>query len=404
MKLRPSSLPRIVQCAQAAVAPRVPIHAGDMDIPALGSACHDAMKIWIDGASSIGESWRPDLIGDCADKWNVPLADLQKLFARAERAWRMAAAFFPEPATEFPLAYADDDLDMSGTADVISLVGETEVRICDHKTGFADADYSAQLKGYAFLALKKFPGRKLVRASILRVRENRLHTFTWHDYELESWWAWLKTHLQRNFYQPDYEACGNCPRWLECDAGKIFTRQAAELLIELGTANGADFEKMGQKELTELAQQTALDVSPADAAEVIYRARLVEKASAFARGLVKTMVAQTGDQIEGRIVLNIVGPDKLSHLGSLEISTIPKRDIAYNADSRRLITDAIGDKLDDVCEISPTALDKELKEQAPRGHKSLAVDGMMAKLEEAGCLAYHNTERLDVKRAPKQNG
>lgn len=393
--IRCSSLPLISLCAPAAQAPRVAIELGDPEIPALGSAVHDCLALKIKGLNYDA--------GAIADQWQVELKGLLPLLGRALFTWEKASRYFPEPDTEIEMGYSDGELSLTGHGDVVSLTSNDEVRIADHKTGYLDTDATEQVKGYAFLAAKKFK-RKIVRASVLRVRERTLQTATYHVDELDAWWTWLKAHVTKQVYHPGYESCGRCRRWHECDAGKRLTREAGAMLVDFSDDKaGVSVEEATEKQLDQIAAELILDITPGQAAEAIGRARLIDKASKFARALVKTYVKHTGSQLDpdepGKITLPI--PEG----GTLEISTTKKREIAYTEESLRMITEVAGDEcLTDICKISASKLDTAVKANAPRGHKQEAVQGLTDRLEAAGCLTFDVIERLDVKSAPKLTG
>jgi hypothetical protein len=361
VKIRCSALPLITTCAQAAQTPKTKIELGDPDIPSLGRAVHACQARRIRGQ-------RVDL-DELAAEFQVSLAELEPAAGAAVNAWASAKSFFPSPMVEEALYYRDDDLalELTGTADVLSIDG-SEARILDWKTGWLETDATQQLKGYAFLTMRRF-GVGVVHASIARPKSGKLFTQVWTAEDLAGWFGWLKEHLQDQAYRPSAGACGHCRRWLECDAGRELVKQSADTLIDL---NGAD-------------------LSPASMIEVIERARLVEQASKFARDLVKAAVIQAGGTLTA------------ADGSSLEIMVQRPRTITLTAEGEAVLRGVIGDDIHKLT-LGATEVDALVAAKAPSRLKKSNVASTMAALEKAGALTYEQQDRLVIKPAPKKIG
>lgn len=369
LKARCSSLPLITQCASAAQPPRVKIELGDPAVPAMGSAVHDVLAPYITG--------RPFDFADIASKWQVEQWELDKVGALACRRWDKVKQYFPNPKVEVALSFADDELTLTGHADLVSLVDAAEGRVEDHKAGFGDFDFSQQVTGYAFLCYKTF-GVKKWRGHVLRVRSGELlsddEAMVWTADELEDWWVWLKRHLKEAAYRPAMEACRLCRRYFECDGAALMSKAARELLI--------DFAAQPKGELP---------VSADMAIALVEAARMVEKAGEIGRLAAKLATQKAGGRIQG------------SDGRALEIGVQRRREIAYKPESLHLISQTIGtERLGQVAEFAASKLDKVVKDTAPRGMKDSAVNGLNDRLKEAGCLTYTEIERLELKSAPKK--
>lgn len=363
MKLRCSSLPLISVCAQAAHAPEVPI-IGPKDAADLGSAVHMPLANLVETGLPAQQSE----LAAAADQWQVDLKELTVLYRMGAALWNQVKQFFPSARAEVELSDARDGFILVGHADAMALVG-SEVRIADHKSGRLDYDATAQLMGYALLGLT---GNECATAwaCILRIRDGERIAARWTRDELESWWARLVAHLKADAYTPGTH-CRYCPRFHECPAGAAHVRQLGDMIL--------------------VDDATAMQLTPARAIALLDRVKLLEKVCEAMRTAIKTTVASEGGEWTD------------TDGNTLRINRQEQKEILY-ANGAAILSDVLGDRLPEVIRISKTKVEEIVKENAPRGHKSLAVQGIMDRLTEADAINIKVVERLEAKAAPKMLG
>lgn len=365
MKLRCSSLPLVSQCAQAAHAPGVRI-AGPRDAADLGSAVHALLAKLIE----TGFAAQQGDIAAVADEWQVEVKELEKLYRMGAALWAAVAGYFPDAAAEVEMSDTRDGITLTGHIDALAF-HRSEVRIADHKTGRLDYDATAQLKGYAILAMAGSEMKTAWAVSLhTRKQLKDQAPARWTREELDQWWAWLVGHLNRDEYSPGPH-CGICQRVHECPAGIPHVRQVGQMFLAEDPA--------------------ALQLTPQRSIQLLLYAKLFVKFCERLRdGITAAVVSEGGEWSD-------------TDGNTLTIKEEHHKEISYRHGAA-ILAEELGERLPDVLKVGKTKMEEIIKESTPRGHKSLAVQNVMSRLEEAGAVSTKVVEKLEYRAAPKQMG
>lgn len=370
MKLRCSSLPLVSICAQAAHAPSVQI-SGDRRAADMGSAVHQLLRNHIDTGLNSTEAQ----IAAVADEWQLAgdspeasMRELTMLYRAGVKLWASVAQWFPAPQTEVAME-AKGPITLTGHTDVFDFA-DSLVRVGDHKSGRLYYDATEQVKGYGWLGLNREPSATSAWAVVLRIRDGERIMARWTRDELAAWWVKLGEHLLRDEYTPGPH-CRYCPRFHECPAGKEYVRQLGEMIVaEVGGA---------------------LQLTPLRAIDIMDRLRVLEKVCETLRAAIKTTVASEGGEWSD------------SDGNTLRVKVEERREINY-ANGAALLADELGDRFPEVVRIGKTKVEEIVRANAPRGMKSLAIAGLMDRLDAAGAVNIKTVEKLEFQRAPKMIG
>lgn len=362
VKLRPSSLNRGALCAQSLVEPVSHIEVAN-DASSLGSACHEFILPRLAGQTQCPE------LTDVAEKWDVDLKELEDGVDRCRASFAKVKHHFPSPAIEVPMNWTDPDsgITLAGQTDLGSVVSG-QVRILDLKTGWLDTDCSPQMKAYALLACKTM-GATEAYALVLRPRHRSFEGWTWSIADLESWWRRLMHHVRAGVYQPG-EHCGNCRRWHECPAGRDLVRQWAKAIVDFA-GDGTEIE----------------GALPADTlADLVTQSRVIEKACAFVRALVKDHVSRAGGSMvceDGR---------------ELELSSVRMESIKFT-EGETILRKALGEQFGECVTVGKGKVEDAIKAKMGRVAKKAAVKDLFDCLAAAGAIETKTVEKLELHRA-----
>ncbi len=381
--IRCSSLPLVSLCAASMVDDGVRL-AGGGEAADIGTAAHAFMARAINGEMA-------DTI-ELATEFGVDHDELSQMCQWGWRAWERVYTrgwipLLPPPQTEVEVACVDEEsgLELTGHIDVLSVQDGPDgpiVRLADFKSGRLDLDASEQLRGYAWLALRRYPDATSVWAAVIRLRDQVLYGVEWTRQDLEAWYRRLVRHVgQTGMFAPGPQ-CRFCPRGLTCPAKTALIRQSVEALTKF-ESDVADVE-LGAAPLsflpTELAERgTCL-------ADVLECAKLVEGVATRAREMIKADVVAHGGTLpttDGR-----------------ELRTVEtkRRDIAY-APAWPILRETIpSDTLCECVSVSKTKIEEAVKSMVGRGQKTKAVKEVMDRLEQAGAITIHPILRLEVRR------
>ena len=303
---------------------------------------------------------------DVAAEYDVDHDELQRLAIWAWRAWQGLAEWFPDPQTEVSISGTDEEygIELTGHADVLSVDHERRrLAICDWKSGWLDHDYTAQLRGYALLALLHYPDIMHVYLVSCRIRDQTYSGEMLTRKQIEDWWDQFAGRLNEGGYNPGRH-CGHCPVRLGCPARE---KHLAESVEWMGITDG-------------------------DLGELLDRAKALE----FAAGAVK-------DQIRAEVIA-AGGRWKCGDGRELVITEQPRRSIDFAA-GWPVIQAALPDAdLAGAVTISKSKVEAAAKEAAGRGRKGKAVQELLDRLDVAGAMRTTFIQRLEVRRTNDGNG
>lgn len=246
------------------------------------------------------------------------------------------------------------------------------IRLLDFKTGCKNTDYTAQLKGYAFLALQKYPHADSAYACIIWIRSQEVEGWEWSRADLQQWYIDLAERLKDDRYSPGSH-CGYCGRSLTCPAHAAQLRRAVNALVVSDDA-GEDL--------------VSPNLTGTEYAALIERCKLVESLCDDVRVAVKARVAAAGGRMptgDGR---------------ELVITQQQRQSITFEAGWDVLAAEGLCTlEVREAVTIPKAVVERAAMARAPRGQKTEAAKAIMAKLAEAGAVETKVIERLEIVRA-----
>lgn len=362
--IRASSLDRLLSCPASYEAPTGPRLSGPDDAARTGTALHAIMVPIVLG--------NPELDAhEIAEQYHVDADEVSMLRACARQLWDRVRDAFPEPSCELEISEnlferhwangTGDFLDLVGHVDVISCV-DNEVRVGDWKSGFVEARCENQLRAYAYLGIMAYRsmGHMVDRASVaqLRVRTREIipARYTWD--QLQRWYAGAVNRLQGEpTYNPSADNCRYCPRRLECPGRQQLLRSEAAVLngeFDLPTMTPEQLRNgvVAARVLKSLCEDYL------DAAKIEVTARGDLPGLAVVQEERREILPEAFDLLEKRLGLNVVKS---------------------------------------LAKFSKTAIEKVVKENAPRGRKGVEAAEFIEELEAGGVVNVKTIEKLEVR-------
>jgi PD-(D/E)XK nuclease superfamily len=376
LKLRASRTPLHMLCPASAVEPTIPVNTSSYEAR-LGTALHRLE------AAAIGRGEYLDA-RDLALVEQVDGEELQLLAGLAWQVWEDIRERFPDPRCEVPMAQwfgSPAAIDLRGTCDLMADGGD-HVRLADWKTGSEDGNHWDQLRAYALISLMGQPRWDRAYCVVIHVRRRRDEAVWFDRQELLDWWDGLVSRLRQNpvTYNPGAH-CRWCPRALECPAQQALLRQHVQLVYSLAT--DGTFER--------LSSQSGIRAQQLDA--IRKACRTVTDAAESVRQMVAADVEAHGGVLplpEGR---------------ELRLSRVVSQRWDY-ATAWPVLSQLAGipaEQLYEAITVSKTAVEKIIREHAPRGHKSHAVDQLRELLASAGAVREEAQYRLENRRIDVQS-
>lgn len=375
LEIRCSSLPRVSRCPASAQPCEIAVESGDPSGP-LGTAVH----AWLAHRIS-GKSWdEPDGSDEyqmlCWRAWECWVGNEKK-----EPKIVGISDYFPNPVMidekdELSLENVTFGVKLTGHPDLLSVfpsdgINPGEVRGVDWKTGVVSSDYSAQAKGYSWLAMNRYPGTWLARWALVSVRTQTVEWFTWTYQQLTDWWHGLLESLQNtDRYVPGVEQCRYCRLGPTCPGKRQLVQESIGHLInrpEDGLTKGAK-------------------------AGLLYdRIRLIESACEQGRKALALLVDEAGGTLPFGDGRGLVREER----ETTEIRFSP---------AWRIIGELVhAERYSDVFSVRKTELEKVVRDAAPRGQKGAAVKELHARLEQADAIQKTTSERLECRRLIETN-
>jgi hypothetical protein len=356
--MRASSLPLITLCPQAATATDIPRDTVS-DAGAMGTALHMVAKEAIEKPVESAADVIP-IVRHVVRLIDVDPAELEQLALTWWVGWRQIQPYMPDPMTEKYLEHGD----MTGHIDILALHKE-HGRIVDIKSGWKDANYQPQLKGYAWLTLQEFPHLVAVHASIHWVRSVEIEAWTWTRKDLDTWKAELAGHIATKAYNPG-SPCTHCPRSLSCPGKLALVRQAAQALID-------DHPLSNSYEEIELTAAQRENITDADTIRMYDQVKFLESAIQETLGVIKAIVAERG----GRVV---------NGHEALALNETKRQELDATAAWPVLSKFVAPADLVKACKLSKGAVGEAIKKHAAAGSKGKHLAAVWAELEAAGAV------------------
>jgi len=209
VNIRSSNTDRFVKCPASVLAGG----AGSWNAAAdLGTAGHLAAARIVNGAE-------PETAA-LALAYQVDANEMDFLVGQAYRMWGWLREYFPTPETEVSMASElSDDLQLTGTADVIAGQQGGDCFVLDWKSGRRETDATAQLLSYALLAAQQYDAtRAYIAVAWLRTGEIDAQ---WIDLAAIGAWKDRLLDAAKRAKASQYatgEQCIYCPAAATCEA------------------------------------------------------------------------------------------------------------------------------------------------------------------------------------------
>lgn len=367
MNIRCSSLPLAWNCASSLEAPA----AGEALInqssePAeLGNAVHRYLAAHVAGTElDIGQlatehGCDPDELGFLSAQGRKLLKELGKYIdlSKAE--------------SEVPMSVnIGDEITITGTGDLCDRQGDTALAV-DYKSGRADFDHTAQLRGYGLLLLHKYGSAvRKVTTIVARLREGIWDVEHLTREQLESWRDEFKRRLRngKGKFNPGGH-CEYCPRSRNCP-GKQEMAKAA-----IAEANAVGMAVVAWTPETRLAAGPKI-------AETLGKFRVITDIAERFREAVKADVLEHGPLP--------AGPGR-----QLAILTVNKR-VLNPAKARPVLLGKYADQaaIDAATTLSLSKLEASLAAASAHGLAAANKREMNAALEAAGAISTNEVKQL----------
>jgi hypothetical protein len=268
------------------------------------------------------------------------------------------------------------DGELTGTPDYVGITGEDELIILDWKSGYVDRDYSDQLKGYVFLAAKKYCPDKFTGARIITVW---LQSRDLYDVEIvtpDQYIAWLErlneALVSQNFAPGGH--CLFCPGQWTCAARTAMVRQAAEIFIDHATNN--------------------LPVNIGQLIAAYPKLQVVEAAIKRVRELIREGVESAGGYVplaDGRVLTLETQERRAIRLRSETLKILQEH--FQIADAETLV-----DAFTSVFVINKEKLENEIKAAAPPRKGAANIRAILDALDGAGMVEKTEVKKLVIKK------
>lgn len=356
--VRASSVPRLLECNQAAFA-KVPIDVPN-EMARIGSAAHEAGAAYITNGQVLDTR-------ELALRHNIDDNDeLEYLIGSIRHAWEAELSKrFPDIVVEDRLEvtlHEDDDLRvvLSGSPDGISH-GATSVGVLDWKSGRLRENFYFQVEAYALLC-SEVSGMTKATATVVWLRDRQWENFTFNESQLQ----WLKKAIVSAVTAPQKtyrvgEHCVYCPRFAECPARR---NMVAQSMMDIHNAN---------------SQPT---IAVKDVGTTLAAGKCVKKAVDEYRDLLMHQIKHLGASIpvgEGREL--VAQPVSRRVINARKAWPILKKEL----------TD---DQLAEITSLGVGKVQKAIQANATSGSKKERSEAIMAALDTAGALKSVEHEQL----------
>jgi hypothetical protein len=270
------------------------------------------------------------------------------------------------------------DGELSGTPDYVGITAEGELIILDWKSGWADRDYSDQLKGYLWLARAHFlmPEHSIFSGG--RIITAWLQTRDLYDVEivtpeqLAAWEKKLEECLVSDIFAPG-EHCLYCPGQWTCAARTAMVRQAVAIFGDQATDN--------------------LPVSPERLAAAYPAYQVATAALKRYHDLTKEAVEGAGSIAlpDGRVLTLEPQEQRKILMSTTTLGILAKH---FGADT----PEDLLDEMPSVFKIVKEKLEQAIKERALKQKGAANVREVLTALNEAGVIEKSEVKKLVIKK------
>lgn len=357
--IRCSSLPMLFKCARSLE--EVDIEIDSVSGPAdLGTAVHKAM-------SSIVHGDRPD-IDMLALQFGVDKDELGRLVWYGRQAWSELKPSFPNPQDEVEVS-AEGVL--NGHIDLLSRTAG-HARFLDWKTGRKEeADYYAQMAGYALCIACQFPPVDFVTGTVVWLRSQSVETYAFNRRDIDAFADRLQG-LPNSEGFTYGEHCAHCRRSHECPALTAMARR--DVAIFSADDVMAQVEAATPRELVHIRRRARALQSFADQLDESIRRRIAA-----------TGPLDSGDGYQLALV---------EENGKREVDALKAWPVLQGHLSDEEMAECVT--------VSARKADDAVAKKAGRGQGSGAKRRLASDLEAAGAVTQTKVQKLKEIRLPRQ--
>jgi hypothetical protein len=293
--------------------------------------------------------------------------NVQFLVNQGRAMWHQLRAEFPSPLVEVALDFSADGIEVTGHADVISVVGD-ELRILDWKSGMKDSDYSEQMKGYASLGLLKYPSLQRATSTLAWLREREIERYTVTREQSLEWWKRV-IGINQAVFSPGSH-CAFCPRSHECSKCNAMVRRDVAAMLDVSLDD---------------APRMLSAMAPDGIIDLLAKSKLVAQYADRVKEAIRYHVAQVG-LVEGSSKKLLMVEENRRHLDPLKAWPV-------------LESFGFGDEEFAGCvKISASEVDSIMAKKAGRGNGSKSVAALKEKLTSVDALRTYSIKKLVEKR------
>ena len=353
VKLRPSSMPRIMVCPASRNEPEVEINEKFSGNPE-GNALDDfANRFFVEDFNAKQANANFDakpLITEIEEKHNVDVSYLCWNLIKLTEPYRK---HFKSVMTQVPLSLKTSAIDMKGTADLYAQISDTKGCLLDVKAGFVSKDYSAQVKSYAMMLLAQFKTLEQVTVLVVYAKLNRVEAVHFKKDDARKYYDEIREIVKLDTKQVG-DHCTYCPLRYECAEKQSVLRGT---IAQLSVAKTINFEEVHEKVM------------------------LIKKALSGYDDLFKQEVEARGELRIGTTTYYV------------EKKVKDKIDLTKCLD--KLLANF--EKLPEALKLSETALKEMVQEKAPKGMKKHEWESFIANAKLVGWTTEEETSRLSQK-------
>lgn len=236
IKLRPSSMPRIMACPASRINPEVLVNE-HFDAVEEGNALDEFANIYFVEDNKARKSNvlfdAIPLIEEIQKKHNVDIGYLCWNLIKLTEKYR---PYFQEVMTQVPLSVKTKKVEIEGTSDLYAQINESKGCILDVKAGFVAKDYSAQVKTYAMSILSKFKTLEQVTVLVVYCKLNKVEAFHFRREDAKIFYNEILETIKSEKKQVG-EHCTYCPLRYECPEKQAVLSGTIKSLVSTNDIN-----------------------------------------------------------------------------------------------------------------------------------------------------------------------
>ncbi|MCC7147153.1 MAG: PD-(D/E)XK nuclease family protein [Phycisphaeraceae bacterium] len=312
------------------------------------------------------------------------------------RAWDELRRYFPTPRTECGVAAPlSADVELTGTVDLLSPLGETKAVFCDWKTGRVDSNYQHQMAGYAYClwTILGQPEDGLITGIVVFLRHHYYRVVKYTPAMLRSWHHDL-THnalAAATKFRPG-RVCPNCEIYASCQARKAEVTGVVDSVLgrTTGDPKWTTFVDQATGLLANIDADNKHEPAVGDIITTLMtRARLAKEAADDVVALVRDTIRR-------------VGPIDTGEFTTMELATVTMKTLDPVKSLpvlRRHLSDA------EICggmKLSLPQMQSAYAAKKGRGEKVAAKIQIESELDRAGAIVVSLHERMTERLKPQK--